>query len=169
MPGRHVSKALCILSEWSGICLHRLCTCCVGKCNFCCPSGCITCKSMGQLFLCNLCLVFRKESLSSVCNWRLGLGEYTYQNADQKGFSEKKKQPLQEGHTKSCYKICSFLPFKDLEVEKHLEKKNNKVIHNRVVILGLGEPKQIIRWCIGWHKCIPLPPSISLCGILTQE
>lgn len=54
----------------------------------------------------------RKESSPSVCNWRLGLGEYTYQNADQKGFSEKKKHPLQEGHTSLATRFVVFFLLK---------------------------------------------------------
>lgn len=145
------------------------CTHCVGKYNFCCQSGCTTHRSTGLSVLWSLCLMSMKESLPSVCNWRLALGLgayrwiYSSECSPERLFWED-KTPIAEGAHKSYYKISSFLPPRKLQVENHVGKKKNEVIYNRVVILGLGEPKQIIRWYIVWHRCIPFPPFISLCG-----
>lgn len=88
----------------------------------------------------------RKESLPSVGSWRLALGvdECTHHNAHQKGFSEETEHPLQVGHRNLASSFRSFLPPKEVEVENHLGKKIMRLIYNRVVILGLGEPKQIM-------------------------
>lgn len=50
---------------------------------------------------------------------------------------------MQEGHTSLAIRLVVYVLLKSWK--KKMTLKKNEVIENRVVILGLGEPKQIIR------------------------